>query len=115
MLKRLLLLIPLAVAIVGIVPPGQATADVCAYGRVTAITPTSISVFDRETVTYTLDSRTRYTRMITNWRWQSSTYITPAEFYAGALDVGRLVAVHMRHEEPGVARWVQIATDGTVR
>ena len=115
MIKRLLLLIPLAAAIVGTVPPDKAIADVCAYGRVTNISPTSISVFDRENVTYTLDSRTRYSWMITNWRWQMSTYITPAEFEAGALDVGRLVAVHMRHEEPGVARWVQIATDSRVR
>jgi hypothetical protein len=111
MIKRLLLLIPMTAAIVGTVPTGRATADVCAYGRVTALSATSITVFDREPVTYTLDSRTRYTRLITQWRWQTSTYITPAEFYFGALDVGRLVAVHMRHEEPGVARWVQIATD----
>ena len=115
MLKRLLLLMPLAAAFVGTVPPDKAVADVCAYGRVTNITPTSITVFDREPVTYTLDSRTRYTRLITRWRWQTSTYITPAEFEAGALDFGRLVAVHMRHEEPGVARWVQIATDARVR
>lgn len=110
MIKRILLLAALAIG-AGVVLPGQAAGDRCIVGRVTALTPTSITVFHHETLTFTTDIHTRYTKLITHGGWQQSDHLTPAQFYEGALDVGRLVAVHPRYDNPNVARWVQIATD----
>jgi hypothetical protein len=110
MLKRTLLLVALSIG-VGAVLPGNAAGDRCIVGRVTSLTPTSITVFHHETLTFTTDRHTRYTKLITHGGWQQSDILTPAQFQAGALDVGRLVAVHPRYDDPNVARWVQIATD----
>ena len=105
MVKRTLLLLALA-GVVSTALPGRAAAERCIMGHITAMTPTSISVYDRETITFSVDNHTRYTRWITMWRWQSST-----EIYPGDLDIGRLVVIHSRHSDDNVARWVQVATD----
>ena len=105
MIKRTLLFVVLA-AVVGTALPDKAVADRCATGRVTAFTPTSISVYDRETITFSVDNRTRYTKWITQGPWQQHTELRP-----DVLDVGQLVVVHPRHDAGNLARWVQIAAD----
>ena len=47
-----------------------------------------------------------YTKLITQKPWQADTQLS-----AGALSVGRFVAVHVLKDNPNVADWVQIATD----
>ena len=105
MVKRTLLLLALA-GLVSTALPGRAAAERCIIGRVKAMTPTSITVYDREMITFSVNYGTRYTRWITNGRWQAST-----ELHAGDLDIGRLVVIHSRHSNDNVARWVQVATD----
>ncbi len=105
MIKRILFLIALA-GIVATAAPTNAAADRCARGRITALTANSMSVYDNETLTFGLDSRTRYTKWITQGRWQQQTDLS-----ADALYVGELVYVHQRHDATDAARWVQIATD----
>ena len=105
MIKRTLLLIALA-AIVGTALPSKAVAGRGATGRITDVSATSISVLDKEVVTFTLDSRTHYTKWITQKPWQEDTRLD-----ARSLRVGRLVAVHARKDAGSVADWVQIATD----
>ena len=105
MVKRTLLFLALA-GFVSTALPNRASAERCVMGHITAMTPTSISVYDRETITFSVDNQTRYTGWITMWRWQSST-----EFNPGDLDIGRLVVIHSRHSNDNVARWVQVATD----
>lgn len=105
MIKRTLLLIALA-AIVSTALPSKAVAGRGATGRITDLTATSMSVLDEEVLTFTLDSRTHYTKWITQKPWQEDTRLD-----ARALGVGRLVAVHPRKDEGSVADWVQVATD----
>lgn len=105
MIKRTLLLLAVAVVFATTIP-GRAVADRCATGRITALTATSISVYDRETITFSVDSRTRYTKWITRGRWQEQTQISPE-----VLDIGQLIAIHPRADSGNLARWVQIATD----
>ena len=105
MMKRMLLFIALVVT-VGTGLPNKAVADRCTRGRITALTANSMTVFEDESLTFTLDGRTRYTRWPTNGRWQSIT-----ELNAWSLDIGRLVYVHPRHDGTNAARWVQVATD----
>jgi len=105
MLKRTLLVLGL-VALLGNTFSSNSLADRCTTGRVTAVSATSISIYDRETLTFALDGRTRYTKWITNGRWQEAT-----ELHVGVLDVGQLVVVHPWHNDENSARWVQIATD----
>ena len=102
MIKRMLLLVALA-ATVGIALPNKAVADPCLAGRITALTGNSISISGRETLTFAVDGRTRYTRWITQGPWQAHTHLTASSLY-----VGRLVYVHMR-DDSSAARWVQIA------
>jgi hypothetical protein len=105
MIKRMLLFIAL-VATVGTALPNKAVADRCTRGRITDLTADSMSVFEDETLTFTLDSRTHYTKWITTGPWQQQT-----ELSAYDLEIGRLVYVHQRHDGTNAARWVQIATD----
>ena len=105
MINRTLLFIALA-AIVGTALPGKAVAGRGATGRITDVSATSISVQDKEVVTFTLDSRTHYTKWITQKPWQEDTRLD-----ARALRAGRLVAVHPRKDDGSVADWVQVATD----
>jgi len=105
MLKRMLLVLGLA-ALLGNAFASNTLADRCTTGRVTAVSATSISVYDRETITFAMDGRTQYTKWITKGPWQQST-----EVHANVLDVGQLVVVHPRHNDANIARWVQIATD----
>jgi hypothetical protein len=105
MVRRTLLFVALA-GFVSTALPDRAVAERCVMGRITGFTPTSISVYDKETLTFSVDYHTRFTKWITNGRWQQST-----ELHAGALDIGRLVVIHSRRSNDNVARWVQVATD----
>jgi hypothetical protein len=105
MLKRMLLLLVL-VSAVGIALPSEAIAGKSVVGRITDFNATTLSVRDKEIVTVMLDSRTTYAKRITQKPWQEDTRLG-----AGALRVGRFVAVHVRTDNPKVADWVQIATD----
>ena len=105
MIKRLLLLIVL-VSVAGMSLPTKAVAGRGATGRITDLTATSISVRDTEILTFTLDSRTHYSKWITQKPWQQDSRLD-----ARALSVGRLVAVHPRDDDRSVADWVQVATD----
>ena len=88
MIKRTLLLIAL-VAIVGTALPSKAVAGRGATGRITDLTATSFSVQDKEILTFTFDSRTHFTKWITQKPWGEDIRLD-----ARALRVGRLVAVH---------------------
>jgi hypothetical protein len=113
MIRRSLLLIALA-GVVGATLPQRAGANYdCAIGRITAVTGNTITVFDKETRIFAVDSHTRYTSWPTNGRWQSITWLDPQRLYTDSrlLEIGRLVAVHTRHDNTNVARWVQIAVN----
>jgi hypothetical protein len=113
MIRRSLLLIALA-GVVGATLPQRAGANYdCAVGRITAVTGNSITVFDKETRTFTVDSRTKYTAWPTRGRWQEITMLDPHRLYTDStlLQSGALVAIHTRHDNTNVARWVQIAID----
>ena len=103
-MKRMLLLLVL-VSGFGIALPTKVVAKTI-VGRITDYSATSLSVRDKEVLTVTLDDRTAYTKLITQKPWQADTRLT-----AGALSVGRFVAVHVRKDNPNVADWVQVATD----
>jgi hypothetical protein len=110
MIKRTFLLIALA-AVLGTTLPHNAAADhQCVYGRITALGPYSISVFNRDdnegVVTFTVDSRTRYTKWVTRGPWQQNI-----QYDSRMLDIGRLVAIHGGHDGRIAASWVQVATD----
>jgi len=110
MMKRILLLIALAAGL-GMTLPHNAAADhQCAYGRITALGPNSISIFNRDdnegVMTFTVDSRTRYTKWVTQGPWQQNI-----QYDSRLLDIGRLVAVHGGHDGRIPASWVQVATD----
>jgi hypothetical protein len=105
MVKRTLLFLALA-GFVSTALPNRASAERCIMGRITGLTGTTISVYDKETITFSVDNGTRYTRWITNGRWQAST-----QFHVGDLQIGRLAVIHSRHSDDNVARWVQVATD----
>jgi hypothetical protein len=113
MIRRTVLLITLA-AVVGTTVPQRADAGYgCAVGRIASMTANSITVFDKESRTFTVDRRTRYTNWPTQGAWQAIRQIDPQDLYCNSnyLGVGSLVAVHPRHDETNVARWVQVATD----
>ena len=94
-------------AIVSTTVPQRADAGYgCAVGRITSLSANSITVFDKESRTFAVDSRTRYTNWPTQGAWQAIRRIDPQELYCGSL-----VAVHPRHDGTNVARWVQVATD----
>jgi hypothetical protein len=65
-----------------------------------------VAVLDKEVVTVTYDSRTQFTKWITQKPWQQNTTLT-----ASALLPGRLVYIATHAEEPTVASWIHIATD----
>lgn len=113
MVKRTLLFVTLA-AVLGTTLPRTSDANYdCATGRITGVTGNSITIFDRETRTFTVDRGTRFTAWPTNGGWQRITLLSRRELYCNSrlLDVGRLVAVHPRHDGTSVARWVQVAID----
>ena len=85
---------------------GTASAASAVTGRITSYGPTSISVLDKEVVTLTIDSRTAFTKWVTQKPWEQDTRLT-----AAALRVGQLVAMYRRDDDSRVASWVQIATD----
>jgi len=65
MVKRTLLFLALT-AVLGTALPRRASAERCIMGRVTALTGTTITVYDKEKITFSVDQGTRYTRWITN-------------------------------------------------
>lgn len=105
MLKRMLAVLAV-VSAVGIALPGEALASKGFTGRISAYNGVSLSVQGKEALTVALDNRTIFTKFITQKPLEQDTRLN-----AGALSVGRFVVVHVRDEEPDVARWVQIATD----
>jgi hypothetical protein len=131
MIKRTLLLIALAAALGTTVPQNAAANHECAYGRITALGPNSISVYVRDdnlgVVTFTVDSRTHYTKWITQGPWQQNIqfnrydrydrydrygrYVRYGGYDVPLLDIGQLVAVHGGHDGRTAAFWVQVATD----
>jgi hypothetical protein len=92
------------VAAIGILVPAASFAKTVA-GRVTSFTPNSISVFDKEIVTFGIGNQTVFTRIVTQKPWQQDTALT-----ANALRAGGYVVVHVP-EGTEVANWVQISTD----
>jgi len=113
MIRRTLLLAALA-AVLGTTLPRTSDANYdCATGRITGVTGNSITIFDKETRTFAVDSGTRFTTWPTNGGWQSITLLSRRQLYCDSrlLDVGRLVTVHPRHDGTSVARWVQVAID----
>ena len=113
MIRRTVLLITLA-AVAGATLPRSTDANYdCATGRITGVTANSITVYDKETRTFAVDGGTRFTSWPTNGRWQAITRLDPRQLYCDSrlLDIGRLVAVHPRHDGTSVARWVQVAID----
>ena len=77
MIKRALLFIALA-AMIGTALPSTAVAGRGVTGRITDVSATSISVRDKEVVTFTLDSRTHYTKWITQKPWGEDTRLDAA-------------------------------------
>jgi len=102
-MKRMLLLL-VVVSSFGFALPTKAEARTI-VGRITDYSATSVSVRDKEILIVRLDESTTYTKLITQKPWQEDTRLS-----AGALSVGRFVAVHVRKDNPNVADWVQIAT-----
>jgi hypothetical protein len=101
-------------AVVGATLPRRTDANYdCATGRIIGVTGDSITVYDKETRTFTVDSRTRFTAWPTQGRWQEIRPLETRELFCQSrvLDIGRLVAVHPRHDGTSVARWVQVAID----
>jgi hypothetical protein len=101
-------------AIVGATLPQKAGANYdCAVGRITEVTGNTITVFDKETRLFAVDSRTRYTNWPTQGDWQAIRRLDPEQLYCNSsfLSVGTLVAIHPRHDGTNVARWVQVAID----
>jgi hypothetical protein len=115
MIRRSLLLITLAGVVCATLPQRAGANYDCAVGRITAVTGNSITVYDKETRTFTVDSETKYTTWPTQGAWQGITRIDPRELYCNSkyLDIGTLVAIHPRHDGTNVARWVQVAIDQT--
>jgi hypothetical protein len=72
-------------------------------GRVTSVSPTSLSVLDKELITVGLNNDTVFTRLITQKPWQADTALT-----AKALRVGAFVVVHVPENKGFVANWVQV-------
>jgi hypothetical protein len=113
MIKRTALFITLA-AIVGTTVPQRSDANYdCMTGRITAATANTITVFDKESRTFTVDRHTRFTAWPTQGRWQMIARINQRQVFCDsrALDIGRLVAVHPRHDGSNTARWVQVAVN----
>ena len=115
MVRRSVLVITLA-AVVGATLPQKAGANFdCAVGRITEVTGNTITVFDKETRLFAVDSHTRYTNWPTRGAWQAIRRLNTEQLYCNSsyLSVGTLVAIHPRHDGTNVARWVQVATDQT--
>lgn len=99
MLKKITTLAALAAAL-GIAASAHANTIA---GRVTSFSPTSLSVVDKEVVTFDINRNTAFTKLIVQKPWQEGTQLT-----FDALAVGRYVIVHA---DKGVANWVQVNTN----
>lgn len=76
-------------------------------GKVTAFSPASITVLDKEAVTVGLNTDTIYTKLIVQKPWQEDTALT-----AAAVRMGGYVVVHVPESGGFIANWVQVATTG---
>jgi len=92
--------------LIAIAVPVDALASRTIAGRIAAYSPTSLSVVDKEVVTFTMDARTVFTKLVTQRPWQADTALD-----SSALRVGRYAVVHPRDDAGGIAGWIQIATD----
>lgn len=90
----------------GLVVPAVANAATIS-GRVTAFSPTSITVVDREAVTVGLNKDTVFTKLIIQKPWQEDIAIT-----ADKVRVGGYVVVHVPENSGFVANWVQVSMTG---
>src|SRR5262249_28269403 len=104
MLKRLAF-VSLAVPGLALVVSTGAVAGKTYSGRIVSFSPSSVSVLDKEVVTFTLDDNTSFTK----GGRQSPGEQDPG-LGASALAVGRYVAVHVRPDGNNLADWVQVAT-----
>lgn len=75
-------------------------------GHVTAFSPVSITVLDKEAITVRINEDTVFTKLITRRPWQESTTLT-----AHAVRVGDFAVVHVPNNDGFVANWVQVSTD----
>lgn len=105
MLKRLTFAAAVA-SLVAIAFPQDALASRTIAGRITAYSTSSLSVADKEIVTFAIDARTSFTKLTTAKPWQADTSLD-----ARALRVGRYAVIHPRDGEGGVASWIEIAID----
>jgi len=99
MLKKLTALAALA-AVFGFVANASATT---LTGKVTAFSPASISVLDKEIVTVGLDHNTLFTKLVTAKPWQENVASS-----VNALRIGTFVVIHVRDDSGFVANWVQV-------
>jgi hypothetical protein len=127
MIKRAVLVVTLAAGVGATLPQRSDANYDCMTGRITGVTGNSITVYDKESRTFTVDRDTRFTSWPTHGRWQAIARLNTRDHYCDRaarrtwtsytgqsdrlLDVGRLVAVHPRHDGTDVARWVQVAID----
>jgi hypothetical protein len=102
MTKKITTLVAFGLA-AGLLVPAFARATTVS-GTVTAFSPTSITVLDREAVTVGVDKDTVFTKLTTQKPWQEDTALT-----AKALRVGNFVVVHVPDSDHFVATWVQVA------
>jgi hypothetical protein len=125
MIRRSVLVITLAAAVGATLPQRSDANYDCMTGRITGVTANTITVYDKESRTFTVDPDTRFTSWPTNGRWQAITRLDTRAHYCDRaarrtwtsytdqsgrlLDIGRLVAVHPRHDGTNTARWVQVA------
>ena len=72
-------------------------------GRVTAFSPTSMSVQDKELVTVGINKDTVFTKLVVAKPWQEDVALT-----FGAVRVGAFVVMHVPDNSGFVANWVQV-------
>jgi hypothetical protein len=94
-----------AVAAAALLAPASVNATTFS-GRVTSLSPTSITVMDKEMVTVGINDNTLFTKLITQKPWQEDTALS-----AKALRVGASVVIHVPTNSGFVANWVQVALD----
>jgi len=105
MLKKFTAIAAFAAAF-GLVASAQAST---VSGRVTASSPTSISVLDKEMVTVGINDDTVFTKLVTQKPWQEDIALT-----ASAVRVGAFVVVHVPENSGFIANWVQVGDFGKI-
>ena len=93
-------------AVAGLIAPAVASATTIG-GRITAFSPTSITVLDKEAVTVGLNNDTVFTKLVEQKAWQQDT-----AFSADRVRVGGYAVVHVPDNGGFVANWVQVSMNG---